>query len=69
MLLSLTVCKLLGVIGRCCLPCGCDMADDFAIVADGIATFCCYCGRWKAHFEIIDDVFDCGRWNSHCVNG
>ena len=39
MLLSLIVCEPLDVIGRCYLPCGCNMADDFAIVADGIATF------------------------------
>ena len=55
MLLSPIVCEPLDVIGRCYLPCGCDMADDF-----------CHCGRWnshifvvtdgKPHFEIIDDV-------------
>ena len=57
MLLSTIVCEPLDVIGRCYLPCGCDMADDF-----------CHCGRWKSHifvvvvadgkphFEIIDDV-------------
>ena len=29
----------------------CNMADDTAIVADGIATFflCCHFGRWKSH--------------------
>ena len=49
--------KPLDVIGRCYLPCGCDMADDF-----------CHCARWNSHifvvvvadekpyFEIIDDV-------------
>ena len=40
MLLSLVVYKPLDVIGRCFLPCGCVMADFFANVADGIATFC-----------------------------
>ena len=39
MLLSPIICEPLGVIGRCYLPCGYNMVDVFAIVADGIATF------------------------------
>ena len=39
MLLSPIVCGPLDVIGRYYLPCVCNMADDFATVADGITTF------------------------------
>ena len=29
----------LDAVGRCYLPCGCGMADDF-----------CHCSRWNSHF-------------------
>ena len=32
----------IDVIGRCYLPCGCDMADDL-----------CHCDRWYSHFIVI----------------
>ena len=38
-----------------------------AIVADGIATFVCL-WKMKTTFEMIEDIFDCGRWYSHNVN-
>ena len=57
MLLSLVFYQPLDAIGRCSLPCGCDMADVFANVADGIATFCFIVLDGKPHFEIIDDIF------------
>ena len=57
MLLSPIVCEPLDVIGRCYLPCGCIMADDFAIVADGIATFLVLLWQMeKPHYEVIDNV-------------
>ena len=37
-------CEPLDVIGRCSLPCGCDigMADDF-----------CHCGIWNSHILLL----------------
>ena len=40
----------------------------FAIVTDGIATFVLFVEDEESHLKMINDIFNCGRWNSHNVN-